>query len=206
MAQSTEAPREVIPEAYGTAREYALNRIEAGDRPYGPSELARDYDCTTDHMQHVLADAVEDGDLARVGLGRYDMPGDDGRDEVEAESVLDVVEEADDDDPAEDGESSDENTGEDAEPPRPSAGGGRHSEALDTTGQTRSADDDAPGGIPLPVSQGKFFVGVIVAAVVLFWLVRRSGSSSPSGSSTTQPATDQENDESRRRDSMGGLN
>ena len=54
------------------AREYGLKRVEEERGEILKSaDLAEEYQCTQDHMQTVLRDLARDGEIKRIGWGRY---------------------------------------------------------------------------------------------------------------------------------------
>lgn len=66
----------VEPGHCGSAKEYAVKRLEAADGPLSPSDLADEYDCGNEHMGDSLRALVEEGSARRVSRGKYASAGD----------------------------------------------------------------------------------------------------------------------------------
>lgn len=109
--------------AYGSAKEYIGDRLEAADAPLKPSELADEYGCSSGHCRNILNELRKAGAVERVGHGLYESADGAGSIEDEGEeSDEGADEEADTDaeDDAEDvGEGADEGDGDDTEPDDP---------------------------------------------------------------------------------------
>lgn len=72
------------------AREYALKRVEEEDGEIMKSEdLAEEYKCSKEHMQDVLRELSKEGEIKRVGFGRYAAKSADTEDEVPDEEGRD---------------------------------------------------------------------------------------------------------------------
>jgi len=199
MSTTSDESHGVIPEACGSARQYAVRAVEESDTPLGAKELSREYGCTKDHMQHMLSDAVDDGEIERIALGRY--ASEDVYNEVEEENEgdddgdgesgsmwahLDGEDEADgqQDDAEEHGEGSPEmgESGEDhASVPTdaPSADGDA----------TDFADPDGAGPSGIPAGA---VVAIVVVGVTLYLVTRSSSTSSSSSGQQRSASTPRE--------------
>lgn len=72
MAATSESGGDATdPLTCSSAREFALERLAETERPQTPQGLASEYGCGGDHMRHVLADHVEEGNAERVARGKY---------------------------------------------------------------------------------------------------------------------------------------
>lgn len=129
MSVEPEQQTEFEGEECRNAREYALQRVEEEAGEILKSEdLAEEYQCTQGHMQTVLRELAKDGEIKRVGWGRYaaipaDEPDEEGGEEVS--------------------EDEDEGVG------VPSAGGGVRLQGIGT-GEERREDEDGEEPIQCP--------------------------------------------------------
>jgi hypothetical protein len=129
MSVEPEQQTEFEGEECRNAREYALQRVEEEAGEILKSEdLAEEYQCTQGHMQTVLRELAKDGEIKRVGWGRYAaIPAGEGSEEPDAEA----------DEEEEEGDE------------LPSVGGGVRSQGIGTRVE-RPEDEDADEPIQCP--------------------------------------------------------
>lgn len=212
MATANTSGGDEGPTTTACARDFVLDRLRESDSPLSPAELADEYGCTNGHLRNTLRELREDDLADRVGRGQYvaldaeesaDMDSEgpavptltttDAEPEVGADFPEGGGPQSEDTDTTEtdDPEGETVPTEDELEQQRDQWTLEEDEDEQEDVDEDRDAgvveDDDAVGGIPIPVSPKVLIAGSLVLLLAVYWFrVRPAGEDDEEDDETAQ--------------------